>query len=113
MLERIKTIGTTRFYVAKDIHEKLDYTFIYNVVDPILSVTYSQPSTPSLVVESCSANTAEVEDEDGNKYPANQAIILWVSGGTVNTTEKLRIQFTTTAGRILDEDITFRFVESI
>lgn len=97
-------------YIAKDIAETLDYAFVYSVADPILSVTYSQPALATLVVESCYVNTVEIEDDVGNTYPANQAIIVWVSGGDLDTTEKLRLQFTTTAGRILDEDITFRFV---
>jgi hypothetical protein len=99
-------------YIAKDVHEKLDYAFVYSVADPIISVTFIQPPLASLVVESCYVNTVGIEDDQGITYPANQAIILWVSGGTLDTSEKLRLQFTTTAGRILDEDITFRFVEA-
>lgn len=97
-------------YIAKDVDETLDYAFIYGVADPIVSVSYSQPVGATLVVESCYTNAVEIEDDQGITYPANQAIILWVSGGALDISEKLRIQYTTTAGRVLDEDITFRFV---
>jgi hypothetical protein len=35
-----------------------------------------------------------------------------VSGGTVGTTESLRLQYSTVGGRILDEEISFRVVDA-
>lgn len=97
-------------YITKDTHEKLDYVFVRTVDDNITSVSYFQEVGATLVVESCSVSVAPIIDSDGNTYPANRAIILWVSGGTVGATETIRIQYNTAAGRILDEEVNFRIV---
>lgn len=98
-------------YIIKDIHETLDYVFIRNVEDNITNVTYTQDNGGGLTIISCSVNAGVVTDSDGNEYPAGRAIILWCSGGNVNTSEKVRIQYTTAGGRILDEEVTFQMRE--
>lgn len=97
-------------FIAKDTHEKLDYVFVRQTSDDIVAVTYEQSIPSSINVISCSINSTEMTDEEGNTYPANRAIILWVSGGTVGATETIRIQYNTAAGRILDEEVNFRIV---
>lgn len=99
-------------FIAKDVHEKLDYVFVRQSPDDIVSVTYEQSVPSTLNVISCSINSLQMEDDEGNTYPANRAIILWVSGGTVGATETIRIQYNTAAGRILDEEVNFRLVAS-
>lgn len=98
-------------YIAKDIHETLDYIFVSNVGDPIETVTYEQSPSPTMTVQQCYVNTTTVTDDEGTEYPAGSAIVLWVSGGELFTTEKLRLQYTTAGGRTLDADIVFRLVE--
>ena len=95
-------------YITKDASEKLDYVFIRAVEDNISAVTYTQSVGSTISVVSCTVNTNVVTDTDGNEYPAGSAIVLWVEGGVVNTTETLTLQYTTVAGRILEEDIQFR-----
>lgn len=98
-------------YIIKDIHETLDYVFIRNVEDNITNVIYTQDNGGGLTIISCSVNVNTVTDSEGNEYPAGRAIILWCSGGNVNTSEKVRIQYTTAGGRILDEEVTFQMRE--
>lgn len=97
-------------YITKDIHEKLDYVFIREVDDNIVSVNYFPSVGSTITVISCGVNTNVVKDTDGNEYPAGRAIVLWVEGGTVNTSEVLRIEYVTVAGRRLDEEVTIRLV---
>lgn len=98
-------------YITKDIHETLDYVFIRSIEDNITSVSYTQDNAGGLNVISCVVNTGVVTDSEGSEYPAGRAIILWCSGGNVNTSEKVRIQYNTAAGRILDEEIIFQMRE--
>jgi hypothetical protein len=103
------------FYITKDVHETLDYVFIRPVTTDLIvggSIVIEQPPTATINVISSNLNLSEVTDEDGNTYPIGSAIILWVSGGTVGTTESLRLQYSTVGGRILDEEISFRVVEA-
>lgn len=100
-------------YVTKDIHETIDYVFIRNIEDNILSVSYTQDNVGGLTIISCSVNTGIVVDSEGNKYPIGSAIILWCSGGIVNTSEKVRIQYSTVGGRILDEEIVFQMRDAV
>jgi hypothetical protein len=95
-------------YITKDAGEKLDYVFIRAVEDNISAVTYTQSVGSTITVVSCTVNTNVVTDSDGNEYPAGRAVVLWVQGGVVGTTETITLQYTTVAGRILDEDIQFR-----
>jgi hypothetical protein len=95
-------------YITKDAGEKLDYVFIRAVEDNISAVTYTQSSGSTITVVSCTVNTNVVTDSEGNEYPAGRAVVLWVQGGVVGTTETLTLQYTTVAGRILEEDIQFR-----
>lgn len=99
-------------YIVKDIHETLDYVFIRAIDDDITSVSYSQDGQGGLVILSCSVNSSIVKDSSGISYPAGRAIILWCAGGNALTHEKVRITYNTAGGRVLDEDITFRLVES-
>lgn len=98
-------------YIAKDIHETLDYIFVSTGDDPLVSVTYEQPSGSTLTVTQCYVNSTVIRDDEGTEYPIKSAIVLWVSGGALNTTEKLRLQYTTEGGRVLDIDTVFRLVE--
>lgn len=98
-------------YITKDIHETLDYIFVREIEDNITSVTYTQDNAGGLTIISCAVNTGVVTDSDGNEYPAGRAIILWCSGGNINTSEKVRIQYNTVGGRILDEEVTFQMRE--
>lgn len=98
-------------YITKDAGEKLDYVFIRAVEDNISAVAYTQSVGSTIAVISCSVNTNPVIDAEGNEYQAGRAIVLWVEGGVAGTKETLRIQYTTSAGRILDEDIQFRITE--
>ena len=97
--------------IVKDIHEKLDYVFVRSIDEDIIYVTYELENSSSLVIESCTTNPSEMSDEEGNVYPANRLILLWVSGGTIGETSDVRITYHTSGGRILDADVTFRFVE--
>jgi len=98
-------------YVQKDINETLDYVFIRNVEDDIVSVTYTQDSLGGLVVDNCTTNSGDVVLDEGTVYPAGRAIILWVSGGIVGGKEKVILTYTTTAGRVRDEAIIFTLVQ--
>lgn len=98
-------------YVQKDINETLDYVFIRNVEDNIVSVSCTQDNLGGLVLGTCTVNSTNVTLDDGSVVPAGRAIILWVSGGTVGLKEKVVITYTTAAGRMKDESITFTFVQ--
>ena len=98
-------------YIAKDAGEKLDYVFIRAVEDSISSVTYSQSVGSTVTVVSCTINTNVITDSNGNEYPAGNAIVLWTQGGVAGSIETLTLQYTTVAGRILEEDIQFRITE--
>ena len=98
-------------YVQKDINETLDYVFIRNVEDNIVSVSYTQDGLGGLVVNTCDTNSGEIVLDDGTTYPASRAIILWVSGGTVGGKEKVILTYTTAAGRVRDESIVFTFIQ--
>lgn len=99
-------------YIQKDVHETIDYTFIRPMDDDIISASYTQDGLGGLVIESCTVSTGTVTDSNGVEYPSKRAIILWCSGGNINTFEKVRIQYNTAAGRILDEEIIFQMRES-
>ncbi len=98
-------------YITKDVNETLDYVFIRNVEDNIVSVAYTQDNLGGLVVSDCEVNQSTVTTSDGVVYPAGRAIVLWVSGGTVGQKEKVTMTYTTTAGRIRDEVVVFSFVQ--
>lgn len=98
-------------YITKDVNEKLDYIFIRQSDDPIVSVSYTQDGSAGLVIESVSVNATALTDEDGNTYDVGKAIIMWISGGNVGATEKVVITYTTEAGRVLDEAIIFRLIQ--
>lgn len=98
-------------YINKDIHETLDYVFVRTVDDNITSVSYVQDNLGGLVVESCLVNAGVLTDSEGNTYPAARAIIMWVSGGVVGATEKVRLTYSTSGGRTLDEEVVFKLVE--
>jgi len=95
-------------YITKDASEKLDYVFIRAVEDNISAVTYTQSVGSTITVVSCTVNTNVVTDTDGNEYPAGRAVVLWVQGGVVGTTETITLQYTTVGDRTLKEDIQFR-----
>lgn len=99
-------------YIAKDVHETLDYAFVRNVAEKIISVTYFQPADATMIVESCDINSQPLETTTGQSYPVGTSIVIWVRGGELNKSEKLRIQYETEGGRVLDEDLVFRFVEA-
>jgi hypothetical protein len=99
-------------YIAKDIHETLDYAFVRDVPESIIFVEHIQPTDATLVVESCEVNTQTIFDTEGRRFEAGRVIVLWVSGGALNKSEKLRLRYVTEGGRILDEDVVFRFVEA-
>lgn len=98
-------------YITKDINEKLDYVFIRNSDDPITAVTYTTDGVAGLVIESVNVNTLPLTDDDNNTYGVGKAIILWVSGGTVGKSEKVILNYTTEAGRVLDEAVIFRLIQ--
>lgn len=98
-------------YITKDIHETVDYIFVREIEDNITSVTYTQDNAGGLTIISCAVNTGVVTDSDGNEYPAGRAVILWCSGGNINTSEKVRIQYNTAGGRVLDEEVVFQMRE--
>ena len=98
-------------YITKDIHETLDYVFIRTIEDNITSVSYTQDNAGGLSIISCAVNTGVITDSDGNEYPAGRAIVLWCSGGNINTSEKVRIQYNTAGGRVLDEEVVFQMRE--
>lgn len=98
-------------YITKDINEKLDYVFIRNSDDPITSVTYTTDGAAGLVIESVNVNALPLTDDDNNTYDVGKAIVVWVSGGTVGKSEKVILNYTTEAGRVLDEAIIFRLIQ--
>ena len=98
-------------YITKDVNEKLDYVFIRDSDDPITSVSYTQDNVAGLVIESANINALALTDEDGNTYDAGKAVILWVSGGVAGKSEKVILNYTTEAGRILDEAVIFRLIQ--
>lgn len=98
-------------YITKDAGEKLDYVFIRAVEDNISAVTYTQSVGSTITVISCTVSNNTVTDPEGNEYVAGRAVILWVEGGVAGTKETLRLQYTTSAGRILEEDIQFRITD--
>lgn len=99
-------------FITKDIHEKLDYTFIRPSSDLIAgSIVTEQSAGSTVTIISSNVNLTEVTDTDGNIYPAGSAIILWLEGGTAGSVESIRLQYTTVAGRILDEEIQIMCVE--
>jgi hypothetical protein len=98
-------------YITKDVNETLDYVFIRNVEDNIVSVNYTQDNLGGLVVDNCTTNSGDVVLDDGTIYPAGRAIVLWVSGGTVGGKEKVILTYTTAAGRVRDEAIIFTLVQ--
>ena len=93
-------------FITKDIHEKLDYTFIRPSTDLIAGdiVTEQSPNSTVTIV-STYINLAPVFDTNGKEYPAGSAIIMWLEGGVLGSVESIRLQYTTVAGRILDEEI--------
>jgi hypothetical protein len=97
-------------YVSKDVNETLDYVFARRVGETLTGVTYEVSPTSTVVVESCSINTTALFDEQGNEYPAESLVILWVSGGVAGGISEVRISYSTSGGRILDETIIFRMV---
>ena len=97
-------------YVTHDTHHKVDYIFIRDNTDVINSVAYYQQAGASISVLSCSVNTIPVTDTEGNSYDAGKAIILWIEGGNANTSETIRIEYTTVGGRRLDEEVVFRIL---
>lgn len=99
-------------FITKDIHEKLDYTFIRPSSDLIAGgIVTEQSPNATVTILSANINLTDVTDTDGNVYPAGSAIIMWLEGGTVGSYESIRLQYTTVAGRILDEEITIACVE--
>lgn len=99
-------------FITKDIHEKLDYTFIRPSEDLIVGgITTEQSDNATVTIVSTNINLSPVTDTDGNVYPAGSAIILWLEGGTVGNVESIRLQYTTAAGRILDEEVNIVCVE--
>jgi hypothetical protein len=99
-------------YITHDTHHKVDYVFIRDNDDLINSVAYYQQEGATITVVSCSVNTIPVNDTEGNSYDAGKAIILWIEGGTQNTSETVRIEYTTVGGRRLDEEVVFRVVSA-
>lgn len=98
------------YYINKDVDERLDYVFIREGVDDIVSFTLDTSSAQTISIYSAAINTSPITDDQGNEYPANRAIIIWLYGGTANTVETLRFTYTTAAGRIQDEEIKIRLV---
>lgn len=99
-------------YIPKDAHEKLDYVFARYLQEDITSVTYYQEAGSTINIESCQINPAEMSDEEGNTFPPNRVILLWVSGGEVGTSSKVRVEYTTSGGRILDFEVVFMIVDN-
>lgn len=99
-------------YIPKDTHERLDYVFARYLQEDIASVTCYPAADSTVNVESCSTNPVEMTDEQGNIFPPNRVILLWVSGGDVGTTSKVRVQYTTVGGRVLDLEVVFMTMES-
>lgn len=97
-------------YITHDTHHKVDYIFIRDNEDIINSVAYYQNVGATITVVSCSVNTIPVTDTEGNSYAAGKAIILWIEGGTPDTSEVIRVEYTTVGGRRLDEEVTIRVV---
>ena len=101
-------------FITKDIHEKVDYTFIRTSSDLIVGgIVTEQSPNPTVTIVSTNINLSPITDTDGNTYPAGSAIIMWLQGGVVGSVESIRLQYTTAAGRILDEEISIVCVEAI
>lgn len=99
-------------YITKDVNETLDYVFIRNVDDNIVNVSYDTDGLGGLVIQSCTVNTGVITDSNGTDYPVGRAIVLWVSGGTVGTKEKVTMTYNTAGGRTIDEVAVFTLVQN-
>jgi hypothetical protein len=99
------------FHITKDVHEKLDYTFLCPMDDVITSVSFTQDNAGGLTVISCAKSTGVITDSDGIKYAAGKAVVLWVDGGTIGKKETIVITYETLGGRRLDETVVFNLVK--
>lgn len=79
--------------------------------NPSIAVTYTTDGAAGLVIESVNVNALPLTDDDNNTYDVGKAIVVWVSGGTVGKSEKVILNYTTEAGRVLDEAIIFRLIQ--
>jgi hypothetical protein len=94
-------------YINKDVDERLDYVLTRSVPEDITSVSYTLSSGATINIESCDINSVELVDYEGNVYPENQSIVLWVSGGTPDKNDTVTVLYHTEGGRIYDEKLLF------
>lgn len=99
-------------YFMKDSHERNRYYFnVSTPLDPITSVTFTQPTVPTITVVSCYFNTSVITEEDGTTYPEGTVIVLTLDGGTAGEIEDIRIEYTTQSGLRLDEHLVVRITD--
>ena len=98
-------------HIAHDTHHKIDYVLIRDSDDLLSTVSYTQSTGATITVNSCTINVSPITDSLGNVYPAGSAIIVWIEGGTVGSNEWVRVEYTTQAGRRLDEKVVFTIMD--
>lgn len=99
-------------HILKDVDETLDYVFVKQSPEDIVSVSYSVDQSASISVISCNVNGETLVDFSGKTYPPSRAIVLWVSGGTHNTNDIVNITYQTEFGRIFDERVVFTLLQN-